>query len=337
MAKKERNSSLELLRIICMLLIITHHFAVHSNFISNETTVFNAFLINILSSFGKLGSNVFVMITGYFVVESKFKPRRVINVVALTIFYNSLLYVIFSAINSNFKFVNFLKSFFPIHNEGYWFVTTFVALSLLSPFINKMLHALTHIQHLLLVILLVLMQVYVPKVNSYFTLSSLAWFITLYVIGAYVRRYPNKIICSPLYMGISTAVFCSTLSVWKNATNMRDLVCLSASFAIFCLFNSINMKNIKIINLVAKTTFGVYLIHDSKFVRNTLWNKILKCPDYSSSGAFIFYAVVCIFAVFIVCSAIELCRILILKWLKSLYIKHEGEHFEKIHAKFSRE
>ena len=63
---KLRNSSFELLRITSMLLIVAHHFVVHGKFDLTASFSKNIFFLQSLSMFGKLGVNLFVLISGYF-------------------------------------------------------------------------------------------------------------------------------------------------------------------------------------------------------------------------------------------------------------------------------
>lgn len=68
---KERNSSFELLRIICIILIIAHHYSVHGgydSFIYNNIS-FGTIFIQGLSMFGRASCSVFAMISGYFLIE----------------------------------------------------------------------------------------------------------------------------------------------------------------------------------------------------------------------------------------------------------------------------
>jgi surface polysaccharide O-acyltransferase-like enzyme len=292
-----------------MLFIVAHHFGVHSAF-EGEYSFFNDFIILIFSAYGKLAVNVFVLITGYFLVESKFKFKRVINVVALTIFYSVAIYSILAIYGKvDFSFGSFVRCFFPIYDNAYWFVTCFVALSLLSPFINKLLHALTQGQHILFIILLILMQGYIAFTSSYFHFSETAWFITLYVISGYIRRYPNKIFNSKLIMGICSTVFGLTVMLWEYAVSMRDLFCLCASISLFCLFKNLAIKSSRFINLIGKTTFGIYLIHDNRLLRPILWNRILLCPQHVHFDHFWIFAIACTLLVFVLCIIIELLRI----------------------------
>lgn len=75
--KKIRMSNFELLRILCMFLIVAHHFSVHSTF-SNDISVVNLCLVRALRIGGKLAVNVYVLISGYFMISSKFKLKKLL-------------------------------------------------------------------------------------------------------------------------------------------------------------------------------------------------------------------------------------------------------------------
>lgn len=74
---KERESNFELLRIVAMVLIVLHHFSVHSNFVY-ETSVwsFNHLFIQFIYFGGKVGVDCFVLISGYFLIMQRFKLKK---------------------------------------------------------------------------------------------------------------------------------------------------------------------------------------------------------------------------------------------------------------------
>ena len=76
--KPARNAAFELLRIIAMLFIIAHHFYVHGGFSSISPT--NKALMTFFEFGGKFGVAIFVMISGYFLVNSKFKIKKLFSV-----------------------------------------------------------------------------------------------------------------------------------------------------------------------------------------------------------------------------------------------------------------
>ena len=73
MLQKERNSSFELLRLISMLLIVMHHYSLHGGFDYMSTLSLRLYFIQCLNMGGKLGVNLFILISGYFLCKSNFK------------------------------------------------------------------------------------------------------------------------------------------------------------------------------------------------------------------------------------------------------------------------
>ena len=70
--KTERNSNLEILRILAMIMIISHHLAIYSLFaFDNELNNLNQYYILLLEMGGKIGSNIFFLISGYFMISKK--------------------------------------------------------------------------------------------------------------------------------------------------------------------------------------------------------------------------------------------------------------------------
>lgn len=62
--KTTRSSNFELLRILSMLMIVMHHYALFSGFVWDvgEITT-NRLIINFFSMFGRMGNSIFIMIS----------------------------------------------------------------------------------------------------------------------------------------------------------------------------------------------------------------------------------------------------------------------------------
>ena len=308
--KQPRRSSLELLRIICMIFIVAHHFGVHGKYGDMQMSTFNSFIVYLLSAGGKLGVNVYVLISGYFLVNSKFNLRRIINTVGLTVFYSMTIYLAFACFMPDFGFslYEFVRSMLVVKHNAYWFVTCYVAMVLLSPFINKLLHALDRREHLILIALLVAMQVSIPHFGTYIGFSNVGWFITLYVIAGYMRLHPEKLLESKRVTGIASLILCAVVGLWETATTLTSIICLLASVVLFAFFNNLPIGTNRIINLISKATFGVYLIHDNIIVREYIWDDLLRCPMHAGYDSFWIFSALAVIAVYVGCTLIELLR-----------------------------
>ena len=73
------------------------------------------------------------------------------------------------------------------------------------------------------------------------------------------------------------------------------------------------MRYSKIINIIASSVFGVYLIHDNFLMRTKLWMGIIHGTDYQYSLKIIPYSIGVVIIIFCVCSIIELIRIYLIE------------------------
>ncbi|MGL4862403.1 MAG: acyltransferase family protein [Cetobacterium sp.] len=89
---KERSSNFELLRIFAMVLIVTHHYSIHGNWEFNEVISMSKLYIQFLSIGGKLGVNLFIMITGYFMCDSNYRVQTIKKIAIQTWVYSSFIY-----------------------------------------------------------------------------------------------------------------------------------------------------------------------------------------------------------------------------------------------------
>lgn len=65
-----RQSNFELLRILAILFIISFHYVYKGGFNYDSLSV-NKMIINVFTMVGEVGVNLFVLITGYFLIQSK--------------------------------------------------------------------------------------------------------------------------------------------------------------------------------------------------------------------------------------------------------------------------
>ena len=90
MAEKKRNSNLELMRILCMLLIVFHHCGGHGFENIDRVYSFNKYFIEAISMLGTAGVMGFVLISGYFVSASGTDLKRLMMLWGQIWFYSAL-------------------------------------------------------------------------------------------------------------------------------------------------------------------------------------------------------------------------------------------------------
>lgn len=129
---KNRNASFELLRIICMFMIVVYHIFIKAYHPIVENSAGYGMMMFPLH----ISVVCFVLISGYFGIKFSFK--KLILLLSQIIFYNVLCYVVSSLCLDSFTFKEFVKSFLPLtYNQDLWFIRTYIILFLLVPIINK--------------------------------------------------------------------------------------------------------------------------------------------------------------------------------------------------------
>ncbi|HFI0563768.1 TPA: acyltransferase family protein [Streptococcus suis] len=316
-----RQSNIELLRIISMLMIVSHHFSVHGGFeFTAQDITINRFWLLFLAMGGKIGVNLFVFITGYFLSTNMNLNLKKILKMWLQIFsYSvSMLIVICFIEGSKLSIKEGLAFLFPITFSLWWFASAYLFLLLFSPFINRLIRQLTKIEHKNIILVLgFFWSIWVTMTNTNMQSNSLLWFIYLYIISAYIRKYQQdfakygkKIIHTSILSSIVTYIagcILVVISPWipifvRGSDYLfrgQSILILITSVLIFLCFLRLNMRSIKWINIIATSSFGIYLIHDCIFIRMYLWQSMFKNASYFNSPYLIPYSIFAIFTVFI--------------------------------------
>ncbi|MGU8573767.1 acyltransferase family protein [Clostridium perfringens] len=339
-----------MLRILSMLLIVMHHYSVHGGFNLNEQSLsLNKLWVQILSLGGKLGVNCFVLVSGYFLIKSKFKLKKIFIILGEVYFYSIGLFFIFVGLGiSDFSLSGFIKSFLPITYSSYWFVTVYIFMYILSPDINSFIKSLSKENLFNFICISMFLWCIIPTflVKSP-EFSNLAWFITLYTIAAYCRLYPNKYILNckfniclstlMYFMAIISVVIFNLIGVklalvGENATYFMSgnkIPIALCSISLFLAFKNLNIQSNNFINTIAATTFGIYLIHDNIYVIPFLWENILKNSNYLYSKYLILHAIISILLVFIICSTIDYLRMKFIETPILKFIDKNTANFKK--------
>ena len=183
------------------------------------------------------------------------------------------------------------------------------------------------------------------------TYEVLWWFIIVYSIAGYIRLYGFNSKFTRKFYFISflcVSIISNVLSVMyavigtKNTSYARyarmfndeyKLPALLIAVTLFLTFTKIKIKYSKRINAIAATTFGIYLIHDSEFLRDLLWYDILRCFEYQNSIKIIPFSICAVLFVFILCMVIDLVRKKVIEKPFMKFIDKYEALFMKIYKK----
>ena len=347
----DRQSNFELLRIFAMLFIIMHHYSVHGGFVLENEITFNKIFLQMMAFGGKLGVDIFVIISGYFLINEGFKLRKLLKLMAQMWFYSIgllVLVLLFDVHSPGFK--DIVKAILPFGMLS-WFAYAYFVLYLIFPFENVLLKNLDRKKYLLMLVLGFILWFAIPtftKISMQF--SILILFGYLYAVGAYIRIYHEKSVFRNalkisalgyvIYLFLSIILDLLALKYdyfIKRAfyfTNDKSVFILIVAIGLLLYFKSLKMKYNKFINLIAATTFGIYLLHDNDFVRKFLWHNIFKNYLYYDSNFLVFHAVFAVISVFIVCGIIDYLRLTFIEKPLFKYLNPKIDNLEtKLRAK----
>ena len=321
---KQRNSAFELLRILSMVLIIAHHFSVHGGFFFHSRSLTaNMLFLQLLSIGGKIGVNLFVLISGYFtVVSEKWRPEKAAKLWLQILFYSLVIYLGSCAAGlTELTPMGLLYSFLPILSNQWWFASAWFVMYLLSPWLNRMLKGLSRKHYSLLLGAGAFFFCVIPVLTWLpGRIRDVLWFVWLYALAGYLRLHGTAVKrpgAAALGSFLLTFGHSTVMLFFRTRTggtyetvyyDMYHILILVTSVLLFVAFSRLEIPGCRRINSLAEVSFGIYLIHDSNYLRYPLWQGLFRCASFRDSGWLLIYALVLTAAVYLVCGGLEALR-----------------------------
>lgn len=302
-----RQANLELLRCVAMMMVIVLHYLGKGNLLVSleETRLYPAEVTAwLLESFCIVAVNVYMFISGYFLCTSSFKPSRLFQLWLQVWMYSVAFGLIGAftgviektAVDTHF----FLTLIFPISMNHYWFMTAYVFLYILLPFLglavrNMTKHQLQTAVLLLLFVFSLLKSVLPVRLETDGFGYDCLWYICVFAAAAYVRRFGVPFLEKrgrgiALYLCSSLLIFCGTmilrevylrtgslglvLKMCMEYNHILPFLAAAGLFGAFCRLN-ISGRFAAFVCRIAPYTLGVYLLHENLGMRYT-WQSWLR-------------------------------------------------------------
>lgn len=323
-----------------MLLIISHHYYVHTPLydfrtVNSGLTLINFILSRLLNMGGRLACFTFAIITGYFSIGHPLNKKRMFLLVIETLFYTWVIGIISIILGyADTSWGNLKNVFFPFYDQ-YWFIKYYVLFSIFIPFFNILIDHMSQKQHLYLIIVLLIIY---GILDMYLGLNLLPgqmmMFVVAYLIGSFIKKYEaniaflnnkriwNKILLLSIIIQITPTIIVALLRYYqiidnettKYATMFADPQSPPAIVVAISLFMIFHFHTFYTawINKTAHSVIGVYLIHDNIFSRIPIWT-ISSGINYIDTPYFLLHAILKIVFVFVTCTLIDQARILLLE------------------------
>lgn len=298
----KRNLSLDLLRIIAMLLVLI----VHMIGIIGTPTI-DAFKDNILGSIGVsflyfISSgcvDIFILLSGWFGI--KFSVCKLAGLFFQVVFWNTFSAIVYFVINSDYTQIDILGILSL--NESLWFFISYLCLYILSPILNSFVENSSKSD--------------IEKVILYFFVFQTIWcwmfksapffmngyspisFIGLYLLSRYASLYPSCLLTLHFKYDILIYALLTMISVFIVTVAALNEILISRMFSyvspfviLSCLYLLLFFSKIKItkgkkfILFMAPSAFAVYLFHQNSLIY-PYFVKLVQCIYINSNMLFV--------------------------------------------------
>lgn len=338
MSVNVRESNMELLRIVAMIFIIIFHYVCNSNFYYTELTV-HSLLVESCWFLGELGTNLFILIMGYYLCKSKISYKKVILIICEVLFY-IVLSIIIGYLSGAIKILMYAPYKNYLISERYWFILVYLLIYILSPYFNKLISMFSKKEYQKFLIKILIIWCLIPTIYGFLYNGSeglpfynrFIWLSIMYFVGAYIRIYGFKFLelkRNSLVISILTFIF-MILSIlfinefkeyfYKLGTTKlsyfwtpNNILMLILSISVFMFFTKIKIKNNKFINKIASTTLGIYLLHEG-YISNYIWLNWFKTNVFIYNKYWYIYVFISSLLVFLVGFLIDIIRQVIEKY-----------------------
>lgn len=326
--KNEREQWIELLRIISMFWIIAFHFSDHGTIDMVTTPLCLNWVILAFSRLGGgIGNCLFVLISGYLLYNKKFRISHVITLWAEVEFYSLISYILSTALGivSWQGLTDLAKNIFPIIGKNYWFISSYLVMYFLSPFLNHFIRNADYKRHMSNILILLCcfsLPQLIPHVRWMASEGKIEMFVLLYITGALIKKYDLfnsekqklvTIIMVMLFVLVISEIVIKIFSpkhftyfVWP----MSKITIFVIAVLIFGALKGVKVKMTPWLQCCSQSVFGVYLIHIGR-MEKWFFEKMFDISGIYTKGTlhFTFILICYLFAVFALCVIIDQLRL----------------------------
>lgn len=332
---KVRDSNLELYRILCMLMIVAHHFVVNSGVFASDaplnTNPYNAnsIYLNLFGMWGKTGINCFLMITGYYMCTSKITMRKFVKLLFQIYLYKFVIFGLFFFTGyESLSGIRLAKLFLPVWGFSNNFTGCFIAFYLFIPFLSIMVQNMTKRQHEMLLCLSLGCYTILGSIPKFYvSFNYITWFSIIFIIASYIRLHPQEIFGKvrlwrnlsfvSIILAMFSVIVMQKLSLpYFFVSDSNKVLAVVVAVSTFLWFKNMKLSYSKVVNAIGASTFGVLLIHaNSDAMRTWLWKDTIDVVGHTQMPlmSLILYSVGVVVLVFSICIFVDQIRIKIIE------------------------
>lgn len=343
--KNKRMANLELLRCVAMMMVVVLHFLGKGGLLPDLTgKSMGAYGVAAwtMETLCIVAVNVYMFISGYFLSSSDFKLSRLVGLY-LQVWIYSAAFGLVGALTGVLAETAFdthyiLTLIFPVTMGHYWFMTAYVFLYLLLPFVGTAVKQMSKRQlqtavALLFLVFCIAKSVLPVRLEMDEQGYDCLWYLCVFTAAAYVRKFgvgflEKKGRSFLLYIGCCGLILAGTFGLravylrtgsfgrmLKMCLEYNHILPFLAAAGLFGVFKGIHIEGeiARVINRVAHYILGVYLLHENLGLRYS-WQKWFGAERISTLPGLLIGTLAAVAVVFICGVAVDVVR----KWIFDL-------------------
>lgn len=321
-----RSSNFEALRIVCMLFIIAGHLIMWHKFTSESIARIVSCGVRPLFS---VAVDCFVLISGWFGI--KFKFSKILSLNNTLTFWTFVLcaFALFVGLHT-LVLKHDILMLVPLLTRKYWFITVYVGLCFLAPYLNLFAESLSKENFKKLLLTCTGLFVLLPTLGAFFNFESLTLdsgygivnFSVLYLFGRFMRLHniPQRPAWQYFVAYVILMGACGVLQVaYSSILGFEFTTLLSydtffvffGSITLFCAFARLEFTN-RLVNTMATVCFAVYIIHIHPWIGGWTFENLIGLKNVTDSW-FLFYLLVVPVITYLCCFILEQARLSLYK------------------------
>lgn len=335
---KTKEANFQLLKIIAMLMIVSHHL-VAKNAFNIDTQIIgitvNKIALQVLGNNAFIGNNLFFLVSTWFLsskkedaINTQYSIRSCLRIEKTVLFYSYVMCITMFFFRGGVNKSTLLQSIFPTITGMWWYPTTYMIFLMIWPFYH---HALLRFsiedlkRYVLIIFSIWSLSTLIPFANA--GSSALGAFLMLYAIAVLIRRlnitFQNhrKMYCCfiviPYVLAVLSIIVLDLLG--KNITAAAQYSCyfmrgnfrpvsMIVSIGLFMWGTTWKLKPNKLIDWPADATFGIYLFHMYPPVMKILFERIFLIQDVIDKPYAVLWLIVITMVIFLLGLLIDTLR-----------------------------
>lgn len=317
-ARKTRDSNMELLRIVAMLLVMVIHASNRALPMPDAADITanpsSAFLQFVARGFSIMGVDTFVMLSGWYGIRPRLSR---ISELFFQVFFFSLLCLSARCVLAGgqlpFSLGKTILTIFMLDDTSYWFVKCYLGLYLFAPVLNAFVEHATKRQFALTLCGLFAFQFafgWVFEATTWIRAGySLPFFMCLYLLARFMRVHQPRFTQLPRWADLSVylcAVVVLSVGVFflRRYFGMGGVfyfynspVVILAAASLLLFFSKLSFQS-RVVNWLSISALSIYLTHSSNFVGSYYDDSVRYWFATETRTTFLAYTLLLIILVF---------------------------------------